>query len=732
MIYYEPELEKEQWILKEPQNSFEFNEKTETVFSSCNGYMGVRASWETRQLKENRGIFIAGLYHKAGPNEITELIHGPDITEFSFYIDGVPFFMDRSKISQSSRKLNVMTGELLTELDCRIPDGNQIGMKSGRFASLDNPRLFCHQVTLTPSQRCKLQVETGINSRMTNSGTSHFAEVISRVFDKKYLYSEHICDDGQILKIMTLCVTEQKIEKQSFSLLRRQLNYSMEFSLEQGQQVTIQKYSLIDTSGLREEDMKEQLENVSLQGYQEVFALHNKAFEDYWKDAAITIEGAEPKEKAAIALAQYHLLGMAPAKTHHCSIAAKGLTGEGYRGHVFWDTELFIMPYFTLLFPEIARNLLLYRYHRLEGAKKKAKEYGYQGAMFPWESAKTGEEETPLYAALNIHTGKAEKVWSGIKEHHVTADIIFGLWNYYQVTNDREFMDEYGNEMIFEAAKFWYTRAVWKEEKGRYELLDLIGPDEYTEHIDNNTYTNYMAYETVHLAKEQIEEASERLKQVYLDEGWDEKWQDFCSRIYLPSPNSDGIIPQDDTFLSKPDLPDIEKYKNSKIKQLILKDYTREQVVNMQVLKQADLVMLMTLMPRHFSDEIIKKNVEYYEKRTIHDSSLSYCAHGEASAVTGDSRSAWSFFEKALEIDLSENEKDSTDGIHSASLGGILNCLLRGFAGVSIDQKGISVTPHLPKHWKTMEFCIRYRNIRHRIHINGGKAVITQEEKNER
>ena len=171
--------------------------------------------------------------------------------------------------------------------------------------------------------------------------------------------------------------------------------------------------------------------------------------QEIWRQARIEIDGASPEEEAAVSFAQYHLLGMMPWHSTDCCIAAKGLTGEGYKGHVFWDAEIFILPFFQYVFPQAARNLLEFRYKGLDGAREKAEAYGYKGAMYPWEAAVTGREETPLYAALNIHTGKANKVWSGIKEHHVTADIAYAVWQYYSVTGDRAFMERFGYEINF-------------------------------------------------------------------------------------------------------------------------------------------------------------------------------------------------------------------------------------------------------------------------------------------
>lgn len=735
MIYYQTERDGGDLYLKEPGRDTRYNKKTETVFAQCNGTFGVRASWETRQLEEDRGIFVGGLYHRAGAHEVSELIHGPDITEFSIAFGEQPFYMDHCVIHECYRKLNLTTGELSTGLRCEQGDGKEIRMTTQRFASVDNTGLFCHRLRLSgrtvgeaAAAPETVTIATGINSRPANSGVSHYEQVLSRVFDRNFILSEHRCDDGQILKVMTVCAASREPADQSFQLERRKISGLCRFELAAEEPLVFSKYTLIDTGRLTAGQMKEQLEEAVSAGYEALYSRHREQFQRCWDYGRIRIGGATEEEEAAIAFAQYHLLGMVPKDTHAYSVAAKGLTGEGYRGHVFWDTELFVMPYFTLVFPEISRHLLRYRYERLDGARKKAADYGFQGAMFPWESAATGAEETPLTAALNIHTGKAENVWSGIKEHHVTADIVLGLWHYYQTTNDEQFMERYGDEIIFEAARFWYSRAVFNETHGRFEILDIIGPDEYTEHVDNNTYTNYMAHETVRLALERLFVSRSAGRTAYLEAGWAERWKHFTETLYLPVAGMGGIIPQDDTFLSKPELKDIEKYRNSMVKQSILKDYSRSEVVGMQVLKQADLVMLFNNLPKRFPAETVRDNVRYYEARTLHDSSLSYCAHAEACAVIGDSDASWHFFKKALEIDLNDNFNDSTDGIHSASLGGILKCVLRGYAGIRISEDGIQAEPNLPGHWNHMDFYIKYAGCYHNVRISRGGVTVTREE----
>lgn len=716
MIFYNALKSGNQMSFVENQYDESYFQKTETIFSQCNGYMGVRACFETDTLHQTRGMFVSGLYNKAYIGEVTELINCPDIIGMKITINEKSFHLDTCTILDYQRKLNVTNGELSIRVLCELKDKTRFYFHSNRFVSLDEKNLFCHKVTIEPLEvSMNVTIETGINGQITNSGVSHFQQVESRVYDKKYMHLVGRTNEDYV-SVLTHCKSSLPcISKVDFVLKRRSIAGKYKFLIQPKETLSFEKISYITTSfdqtSIDAQALSNNLNIACEKGFDRLLEVHNEKFAAYFNKARITIDGVSVEEEAAILFAQYHLLGMTPFYTDQFSVGAKGLTGEGYKGHVFWDTEIFVMPFFVYLFPDIAKNLATFRHRGLAGARQKANAYGYQGAMFPWESARDGSEETPLYAALNIHTGKAAKVWSGIKEHHVTADIVYAIWEYYTWTKDQEFMDKFGYEVIFEGAKFWQSRAILKN--GRYEILDIIGPDEYTEHVDNNAYTNYMVYHCVQLAltlfnsiKEKNKEVFHRLNKSLGLESASILWVEFLSKLYLPKVNENQIVPQDDTFLQKSTLPNIEKYRNSKQKQSVLLDYSRNEVIDKQVLKQADVVMLMNLLPNLFDKDVVKKNVLFYEERTIHDSSLSLCAHAIACAHIKEKDMAYDFFMKALEIDLDENPNDTTDGIHAASLGGILNCLIKGFAGVSHTADYIEFSPCLPDKWKKMTFTL--------------------------
>ncbi|MFR7643258.1 glycosyl hydrolase family 65 protein [Eubacterium sp.] len=733
MYYYDTKRDSTGLWIEENKYRQKYTKKSESVFTTENGYMGIRGTQDFPTIAECKGMFVRGFFSKATKDEVVELINCPNLSEVYITTKGKVISLDTCKIENYNRKFNVETGELVFQCDFLL-ENNIINIKSRRFVSYSDLHLFCQQlvITLADGNDLDMAVKVGINGQMTNSGVAHIRRTECRVHNNTVMEYIGNTDDSEI-DIMMALDYEGTDDAKNYGLERRSIYEKRKIKLVKNKPVTLTKYAMVFTNveepDITKTDKISRIIENRKKGFAKLFDEHLQEIYKFWKNAEIKIDGISVEDEAAIKYSQLQLFGMIPKDTDRVSIAAKGLSGEGYKGHVFWDSEIYMLPFFCYTNPEMAKRLLIYRYNGLSGAFKKAKEYGYKGAMYPWESAFEGKEETPLFAALNIETGKANPVWSGRKEHHVSADIAYAIINYYHMTKDEEFMRKYGYEMLIEISKFWESRSA--EKNGRLEILDIIGPDEYDEHIDNNTFTNYMAKYCVGQTLIELKKLKENDNNFYKKLSDKTKYEDnilgleeFVRNIYIPQVNKDGIIPQDDTFLSKKELPDIDKYKNSQVKQSVLLDYTRDQVVDTQAIKQADVVMLLNLFPQLYSPDIVKKNVLFYEKRTLHDSSLSYCAHAQACANIGELDMAQNFFKKALEVDLVDNPYDSTDGLHAAAMGGIYNCLIQGFAGVSADDSALYITPHLPKEWKKMEFVVMYKGCRLEIRVSHDKVDI--------
>ncbi|SHJ84759.1 hypothetical glycosyl hydrolase [Geosporobacter subterraneus DSM 17957] len=752
--YYWKEEQEKNWILEETYFDDRHQGKCESIMALGNGYLGLRSSVEEPYIGQTRNLFVAGTYNKFDENEVTELPNAADIIEMLIDINGELFSLKNGKIHHYSRRLNLKAGELIREVLWENSTGERYHIIFRRFVSLADMHLIGMKLEITAlTADAEVILRTGINGRQTNSGVQHFHDGDKRVYENQFMQLVQRTTQSKIDFVLNSTVKmymdREKVEcKTSYFLERRRIHFNGQMPLKKGQTLAIEKISNIFTSldnDIEIDGDLEELKTISSEhikknskfAYDELFEKSKDQWNLYWKEAMIEIQADDDFDLLAVRFAQYHLLIMTPFHDERFSIGAKALTGEGYKGHVFWDTEIFILPYFQYSFPGVARQLLRYRFHTIEGARNKAKKFGYEGAMYPWETAFTGEEETPEWAAINIMTGKATKVWSGLKEHHITADIAYAVWNYYLSTNDEVFMDLYGSEIIFECAAFWHSRLEWNEGKHRYHINDVIGPDEYTEHIDNNAYTNYMAHFTIKAAIELYDSA--------IHKQWDnfkclreklrlkekiETYKTLLDSIYLPDPNEAGIIPQDDTFLTKASI-NIEKYRDSHEKQRILKDYTREQVVNLQVLKQADVVMLLFVLRGSFDETVKRANWEYYEKRTIHDSSLSAAVHSIIANDFNEYEDAYRFFRKAAEIDLGQNPVSSNDGIHAASLGGIWLTVVMGFGGVMNDNGILHIHPKLPKTWRKLSFSLYWKGERINLSITKENVEVRKESERE-
>ncbi|QDA73436.1 glycoside hydrolase family 65 protein [Listeria seeligeri] len=647
-----------------------------------NGYLGIRGALEEDYPEQVRGMYVAGIYNRPSGSTSSELVNLPDVTRFHLTLDGEVFSMLTGTIHSYERYLDMNTGELIRKITWENSAHKKYQINFRRFVSKVAKHLIAAKLEVTPlTSDMKVKVRTGIDGQQTNFGTQQLKELSLRIFDEERMVGEY-----QTIESKQQIVVATKVNaKGAFTAKNRQLMTAVEQNVAANETFTLEKISSVNTSLSKTDEV---LPNTT---YLELKKETDLAWEKFWKQTGVEIKSTNTFDQFALDFASYHLEIMTPKDDIRCSVGAKGLTGEGYKGHVFWDTEIFILPFFLYNQPKIAKQLLQYRYLHLKEAQEKALENGYKGALYPWESAFSGVEETPEFAAINIRTGTRQKVASAISEHHLVADIAFAVCEYAAATKDTAFMMNCGAEMLLETAEFWISRTT--NRNGRLEILDVIGPDEYTEHIDNNAYTNYMAYFNVKKAMEWNKE----------NQPFQKRAEKFLANLYLPVANESGLIPQDDTFLQK-DWINLDKYKANQGTQGILLDYSRQEVNELQILKQADLVMLFYLLPATFETKVMKRNLDYYEKRTIHDSSLSKAIHAIVENRIGDRKQAYQFFQEACLIDLGTEPHSSDDGLHAAALGAIWLAVIFGFAGIDTREELLQITPNLPDAWQSLTF----------------------------
>lgn len=738
----------DQWILGEKAFDSRYLGKCESVMCLGNGYMCIRSATEEAYLGETRDFFVAGTFNKFDEHEVTELPNAADVIRFPIEVNGQAFSLEKGRIHEYYRQLNLRTGELVRTVEWEAPAGERLKLEFRRIVSMKELHTVAQKITVVPlAGNVSLKFFPGIDGSVTNSGVQHFSEGDKRFYDGKYMQSCQTTTESKIDFVFTQACSFQ-IDgvpyemKQLIQMDRRKINCAYTCSLEEGQELVIEKISNVYTSRDRkmQNNSMEQMQKIGLDalkkscesGY-DTLAQESAAVwaERVWDRMPIVIDSENPMDQLAIRFAQYHLYVMAPAHDNRMNIGAKGLSGEGYKGHTFWDTDIFALPYFTFTDPDIARSLEEYRYLSLPGAHKKARQNGYEGAQFPWESAWLDDGEvTPVWGAADIVTGLPTKIWSGFIEQHITADVAYGVWQYYMVTKDQEFMDSYGYELLMDTARFWASRLEWSEDDRLYHINDVVGPDEYKEHANDNAYTNYMAHWNIGIAIRYYDELKEKKPHIFeklnkkmgLDQAY-RVWKERREQIYLPKPRmEDLVVAQDSGYLTYPVI-DLKKYKEAGEVGALFKEYNLEQVNRMQVSKQADIMILFFLMEDLFSLDVKRANWDYYEPKTLHDSSLSLSTHVILASDMKDKKMAYELFERAVRIDAGENMKSSDAGIHAASIAGIWQSVVYGFGGVRMLHGELRVCPILPDTWRRLEFFIYWHG--QKLHLQMDHQEIT-------
>ena len=743
-------------------NGFEISEidfdaqtlgKYESIFCQGNGYMGLRAALEEPYTGETRDLFVTGTFNKYDDREVSELPNAADVTALDLRINGTVFSLIAGEVLECRRTLNLRTGELTRNVVWRTEATGRVRLQFSRFVSLVDLHLIGQHVTITALDReLDLVVQFGIDGQMTNSGVSHFSHRFERVPDNHTMQLVQTTTESNIAFALgvreRLSIGEENPVLGAVASERRRIHRNYHLCIPLGRSVNLEKVIAVHTSRdndqtqpctdegeLADENLR-YLDAHAAKGYRGLLARSAEAWDErVWNRFDIRLDSEDCVDALAIRFAQYHLTVMTPAHDTRMSIGAKGLSGEGYKGHAFWDTEIFMLPYFTFTNPEIARGLLEYRYLGLPSARRKARENGYRGAMYPWESAWIDDgETTPEFGGLDIVTGDPIRIWCGILEHHVTADVAYGVSQYYEATGDDEFMERAGYEIIFEAATFWASRVEWDTERGAYCINDVIGPDEYKEHVNNNAFTNYAAWWCLRKALECAGTLRKSRPEVFdrLDRQLDlqtvsETWRERADRLYLPQPGENGVLPQDDTYMSLEQV-DLSKYRTAKIPVAIFREHSLEQINRMQVSKQADVILLLYLFPNLFDARVKQACWDYYEPRALHDSSLSLSSHCLSACALGEIPMAYEFFKRVTFIDMGPNMTSSDAGIHAASLGGLWECVILGFGGVRSGDDGIlSVNPRLPENWRSIAFAISWQGTTIDISLNHERVTIRAE-----
>lgn len=714
----------ENYLIVEDEYQVDYLGKTESIFCLGNGYLGLRSSNEECSANTIRNMFLNGVFNIAGEGEVSELANILDIVEMTFKINGKSVPFNEQTITKYHKELNLLDGLLTRFVTVETVD-YKVDFEFERFVSMDNKHVVGQKVSVVVDQDCELQICSGINGQVSNTGAQHFNEGVKRLYND---IMQQVVSTNQ--SGIEVCVNSQiKVNQEVKELIlmdRRKIFKRIDIKANMGKKVELTKLSYVCSSidlGYESEigsKSHDDFKVVLSVAYEELKKKSVNVWNQYWVSKDVKIGGFDYGQ-LAIRYSLYHLRANTNVDDCRMNIGAKGLSGEGYKGHAFWDTELFMLPYFIYTNPKAAKNLIKYRYLGLEGAHKKAKNMGYEGAMYPWESAWPSDGEvTPIWGAADIKTGKAIKIESGFIQLHITSDVVYGLWLYAKVSGDDEIFKEFGFEILLDTAKFWLSR-VEKTSRG-YELKQIMGPNEYKEFIDNDAFTNYMMKWSIDLTIKYINEY--KLNEMVCDYGYTiEDLIELSENIVLPKVNSDMILPENDTFLELNKI-DLTKYKNQENVGLIFEDYNLHDIQNMMVCKQADVLVLFLLLEDLFTHDQKVRNFDFYEGVTLHDSSLSLSTHSVLASDLKNEKLAYDLYLKSLDIDLGDNMKTSDHGIHLASYGGMWQSVVYGFGGVRFANEMLRIEPALPVDWTNLEFKIKYMGCELTIKVYQGKFIV--------
>lgn len=703
----------------------------ETIFHNANGYLGVRANFEEGYPAEYdtiRGTYINGFYDIAEmkqaeklyglPEEKQTMLNVADFQTIKIRIDNEEFSMFEGSVLKSRRFVNMQKGYTGRIVHWRSPDGKEIELLIRRMASFWILSLFTIEYKVKAVNFDGLiEIYSYHNGDVMNysnpddprvAGESVKYLIPEKIwFEDEVSYCESVTSKSELKMISAVTHKVEKELKKRFAIKNKCACVSIRGRISKDETIKLVKYAII-TDSLRTDNVKEQakqyIEQVKDLDIAEIYQKQSVYLSHFWKQAELKIDGDDELE-LAVRYNIYQLI-QSVGKDEHSNIAAKGLSGEGYEGHYFWDTEMYIQPFFVLTVPEITKNLISYRYTTLESARENARLMGHKkGALYPWRTI-SGSECSGFFPA-------------GTAQYHINSDVASSIVAYYLATGDKEFMIEKGAEIVIETARLWADMGSFHN--GKYELHCVTGPDEYTCVVNNNYYTNVSAKYNLNWAVKlytMLKEEGRLLeleKKIHITEEEISYFTLAAANMYLPYDSALDINPQDDSFLHK-NKWDISATPKEKFPLLL--HYHPLHLYRFQVCKQADTVMAHFLYEDEQSEQTMKHSLEYYEKITTHDSSLSTCIFSIMASRLGMTEKAYDYFGDSAKLDLFNTHKNTKDGIHTANMGGNYMAIIYGFGRVRIKEQGLFLAPILPKDWNTYEFYLMYHSSRISVTVN--------------
>lgn len=744
-IFAEPWRENigtDDWVILQDRYDPEENLKYESLFALSNGYLGIRGSYEEGTKITLPYLYINGVFDKS-ETFMRELAALPNWLGIRLYVEKELIGVENCEILEFARALDMKQAVLYRHAVLKDKKGRITKIEGRRFVSRDNVHRMGIELLVTPMNYSGIiEAENIIDGTIVN-----FYDAPR--FKVKHMYqtaNERLGEDGVYMETATRdrhlhvgCGCRLEAYKDGQPVMGNRMfnafgEQAVEFGdvhVKEGECVRFVKYVSMYTE--REcpayalhTTIKDEVDRFAGEGFGAELEKHAKVYEKMWQEADVRINGDFELDRA-VRFNIFHLMSTGNETDDRVSVGAKLLTGEEYGGHAFWDIELFMLPFFSYVFPQMAKNMETYRYHLLDAARDNARKNGFKGAQYPWESADDGTEQCPDWTIEP--DGTCYRCYVAVYEHHVTADVAYGIYDYVKITNDKDFLLNEGAEILTETARFWASRCEYIPEKDRYEINQVTGPDEWHEPVDNNLYTNYFARWNLRYVMALTEQMKREYPDAYaslaektgLTDEEVKSWDEVQKKIYLPRKEGTNLLEQFEGYFDLHDVV-IDKYDENDwpIRPEALNHYPKGET---QILKQPDVVLLLHLLGEEFDKELIKENYDYYEKRTLHGSSLSPSIYSVMGLKVGDDSRAYRYLRRAAFIDLLNLQKNTREGIHAANAGGVWQTVVFGFAGVSIEEGILKICPNMPKEWNDLTFRLHYYGSWIEITVSGDNTA---------
>jgi len=721
------------WTLQEHGQDMRRESSIESCFAISNGFLGVRAAravsrgptwmaWTfTLPWASWPRTYVAGLFDTPNTDPaVPALVPVANWLRVRILLDGEPLLLRRGTLLGHTRTLDLRRGLMLADWRQRTPAGVAAHVRTLRLVSQADRALGLQLLSVELDRD---GVDVTLEAGFETAGLGMEAELLEQ--DLGVWRISSAIRGVAMAGAATLTLGGQARAPAATG----QLRWTWHWRSVAGQEAALERLLAVARADRRGEDAgaaaRLALGRARQAGGPGMLATHAAAWATRWQASDVVLQG-DPSLQQALRFAAYHLNSAANPEDERVSIGARGLTGDAYFGHVFWDTEIYLLPFYIATWPEAARALLMYRYHTLPGAREKSARRGWNGALYAWESATTGAETTPGHVIGP--DGRPVEVLSGKQEQHISDDVAFAVWQYWLATGDDAFMLEAGAEIMLETARFWASRAIL-EADGKRHIRGVMGPDEYHEDVDDNAFTNMIARWNLRRGLELVDVLSRRwparLAELSARLGLDEVeyalWRTAAATLVTGLDEETGLIEQFAGFFALEPI-DLPLHADGSVPVDVA--LGRSRVQRSQVVKQADVVCLLALLEDEFDPATRRANFDYYEPRCAHASSLSRSMHSLVAARLGEIDLALRYLRETAAIDLSETMRAGGGGVHIAALGGLWQAVVLGFAGATLTGPALSVAPRLPPGWTSLDFRVCWRGRRVHIHIEAeGRTV---------